>query len=125
MKKFIPLCLCAALLVSLAACRDVVEKPFNVYDFIPATNATVTVTVEEQSEGHALLEIEGSTLQKVVEYYELALAFVHSEQIRLNDADENFWDYTGTYGEKHIVKIAARVNGDSIRVLVNYLDEMD
>jgi len=119
MKRIIPLCLCAVLLLTLASCRGVAERPFAVSDFIPH-GATVT----DQSAGHAVVELQGVTLEQVVEFYELRLAFVGSEQLRLNDADENFWDYTGTYGEKHVIKITIRATEATVRVLVNYLDEM-
>jgi len=119
MKRIIPLCLCAAMLFCLAACRGVAEKPFDEHYFIPHE-----AIVLEQSEAHVILEIPGVTLRQAVEYYELALAFVGSEQIRLNDTDEDFWDYTGTYGEKHVVRITMRVMEGKIRVLVNYLDEL-
>jgi len=119
MKRKISLCLCAALLFALASCRGVAERPFKVSDFIPE-GATVT----DQSAGHAVVELPGVTLQRAVQYYELALAFVGSQQIRLDDADENFWDYTGTYGEKHVVRITMRASEGTVRVLVNYLDEI-
>ena len=120
MKKIISACLCAALLsLALASCRGVAEIPFDVSNFIPEA-----ATVEELSAAHAIYEISGVTLQQTVEYYEVALAFVGSKQLMLNDTSEDFWDYTGTYGEKHVVRITMRATGDKVRVLVNYLDEM-
>jgi len=107
------------MLFGLASCRGVAERPFDVSDFVPH-GATVT----DRSAGHAVVELQGATLQQVVEFYELRLAFVNSQQIRLNDAEENFWDYTGIYGEKHVIKITIRATGDTVRVLINYLDEM-
>jgi len=119
MKKIVPLCLCAVLLFALASCRGVAERPFNASDFI-----SESATVVEQSAAHVILDFYGVTLKAVVDFYELRLAFVGSKQIRLDDTDEKFWDYTGTYGEKHVIKITMRVAEDRIRVMINYLDEL-
>jgi len=119
MKRFVSLCLCAMLFFALGACRGVAEKPFDVSDFIPGAASVI-----ERSAGHAILEIPYAELQPVVEFYEVALAFVGSQQIKLDDTSEDFWAYTGTYGENHIIKIMIRASEKKVSILVNYLDEM-
>jgi hypothetical protein len=119
MKKIIPLCLCAALLLTLASCRGVAEKPFAEISFIP--NHAI---VKEESPGHVIMEAPAGTFAQTVQFYEMALLFVGAQQIRRDDTSEDYWFYSGSYGDDYVVNISIRDAADKVQILVGYLNEM-
>jgi len=119
MKKIIPLCLCAVLALGLAACRGVAEKPFDVNFFIPRGASVI-----EQMPGHTVLEIRNNPFELVVESYERALLLAGMQQVELDDTNDAFWTYTGTYEGNLTLKISIRDGDGKVRVLLDYFDEM-
>ena len=119
MKKIIPLCLCAVLLFSLAACREINPRPINEIKFKPDFAQVI-----EESPGHLLLEAQGVTFGYVLEYYQMALLTVGAKQSRPEEKTENYWAYTGVYGDGRTVKVVVRDLGSKIQILVGYADEI-
>lgn len=119
LKKILPLCLCAALLFGLASCREVAEKPFQDINFIPDY-----ADVKEETAGYILMEVQGYTLEQVIQFYELAILYAGSQQLARDDTQDGYWSYTGTYGEGRTLRITLRDTGEQIQILVGYLEEM-
>lgn len=118
MKKLIPIALSVVLLFALAGCR---VASFDTANFIPPF-----ATVVEQSPGHLVLEAQRrpTTFEQAVEFYELPLHFLGAQQVELDDTRDDFWSYTGTYGDGNTIRIIISTTGDFIRILVSFTDEM-
>jgi len=124
MKKIIPLCLCAVLMLTLASCRGVAQQDLKNINFIPDI-----ATIQEQTPGHIFMEAEGATLEQVIQYYELAILYAGARELARDDTQEGFWSYTGIYEERSThenrrLRITLRDMGEKITILVTYLDEM-
>ena len=119
MKKFLVLCLCAALLFTLASCRDVAEKPFGDVQFIPGA-----ATVIEQSPGHIVMEIADVAFEDVIRFYELAILTAGAQEITRDSTDDGFWSYTGVYGENRVLQITMRDGAEKVQILIGFVDEM-
>lgn len=119
MKKIVPLALCAVLMLLLAACRGVAEKPFADVNFVPDY-----ASIKDQSPGHVVLEVDSGTFDEVVQFYRMSLLYVGAQQISLDDTQEGFWMYAGTYGDNNVLNITVRDSGDKIQILVAFVNEM-
>ena len=120
LSRILPLCLCAALLIPLAACRGLAVKPFRAENFIPWF-----ANVREQSPGHLALDTQynDAAFEEVVAFYEEALAAMEAQQTALDETSA-LWDYRGTYGKDKKIEVTITPVEDYVYIFVAFLDEM-
>jgi len=123
--KIFALCLCAALLFGLAACREFEVIDFDLINLVPH-NAQVL----EASDGHKIMEINNvsalypAPMDSLIEFYELVFLRVGSKEIK-REAEEGYWSYTGSYPGNRVLRVTIRyMEGDTMLIFVRFLDEL-
>jgi hypothetical protein len=118
-QKILSLCLGALLLLSFAACRELVPQPFGHRMFIPGN-----AIIREQFPGHLVMESPSNSFEPLIEFYEEAIIFLGAVEIE-RDESEGFWYYAGTYGEQNNkLQISMRDTGTKVNIVVSFTDEM-
>ena len=119
MKKILPLCLCAALLIALASCRGVADKPFSVNMFIPGY-----ATVSEQTPVYVAMDTKNNsvTIEQAIDFYKDALSQIGAQQTSLEE-HESAWMYEGVYAGEKRITVSIRRTEDYVNIFVSFMDE--
>jgi len=117
--KIAVLCLCAALLFGLASCRVIQPKDFPDVNFVPPF-----AEVLEETPSHILMEVSVIPMMQLIQFFELAILYSGSQEMSREDTQEDYWSYTGTYGDNRVLRITMRDAGEIVQIFVRFLDEL-